>query len=126
MIRDFETWNSNIGERADLHELRGSRVAIEAAHYLKTRILNPPEGPEPLVPALGGLPLGLKRHVDDDLNQFAKYQIEPFFVFSGLDLARPENPFRERQEGAVVNANAWSMYDSHEAQQSVMRFGESR
>ncbi|KAF2649271.1 PIN domain-like protein [Lophiostoma macrostomum CBS 122681] len=126
MIRDFETWTSSIGENSDLNELRGTRVAIEAAHYLKTRILNPPEGPEPLVPALGGLPLGLTRHVNDDLARFASFQIEPLFVFSGLDLARPDNPFRGREEGALVNANAWSMYDNHEAQQSVMRFGESR
>ena len=125
MIRDFENWNTNLGEASQLEELRGMRVAIEAADYLNTRILNHPRAKEPLVPALGGLPLGLKPRIEEDLRKFASYQIQPFFVFSGLDLAKQEDPFRQRREGATVNANAWGLYDGHQAEESVAKFGES-
>lgn len=126
MIRDFQTWNNTIGEASQLEDLRGLRVGIEAAHYLDHRLLNRPRISEPLVPALGGLPLGFWQHIDEDLKHFAQLQIEPFFVFSGLDIAKQDDPFRSRQEGAAVNATAWHLYDSHEAEKSVQKFGESR
>lgn len=126
MIRDFQTWNTTIGEASSLDELKGCRVGIDAAHYLDHRLLNRPRVSEPLVPALGGLPLGFWQHIEEDLNKFAQLEIETFFVFSGLDLARQDDPFRARQEGATINANAWHLYDSHEAEKSVQKFGESR
>jgi hypothetical protein len=126
MIRDFQTWNNTIGEASPLEDLRGLRVGIEAAHYLDHRLLNRPRISEPLVPALGGLPLGFWQHIEEDLSKFAQLQVEPFFVFSGLDIAKQDDPFRSRQEGASVNANAWHLYDSHEAEKSVQKFGQSR
>lgn len=125
MIRDFENWNTNIGEASQLDELKGMRVAIEAADYLNTRILKNPAAKEPLVPALGGLPLGLTKHIEDDLERFTSYQITPFFVFSGLDLAKSDDPFRQRQDGATINQDAWRLYDGHDATESVIRFGQS-
>ncbi|KAK7192192.1 XPG domain-containing protein [Paraphaeosphaeria sporulosa] len=125
MIRDFQTWNNTIGEASQLEDLRGLRVGIEAAHYLDHRLLNRKSISEPLVPALGGLPLGFWLHIEEDLDKFATLQIEPFFVFSGLDIAKQDDPFRARQEGAAVNANAWHLYDSHEAEKSVHKFGQS-
>jgi hypothetical protein len=125
MIRDFDAWNANIGELSELQELSGCRIGIEAADYLNHRILNHPRAKEPLVPALGGLPLAWKQHIEDDLNTFASLQIEPWFVFSGLDITKQDNPFRQKQEQAVVNATAWNLYDSHQAESSVAKFGES-
>jgi 5'-3' exonuclease len=125
MIRDFDAWNANIGELSELQELSGCRVGIEAADYLNHRILNHPRAKEPLVPALGGLPLAWKQHIEDDLNTFASLQIEPWFVFSGLDITKQDDPFRQKQEQAAVNATAWNLYDSHQAESSVAKFGES-
>ncbi|KAF2786765.1 hypothetical protein K505DRAFT_138790 [Melanomma pulvis-pyrius CBS 109.77] len=125
MIRDFENWNTTLGEASQLEELRGVNVAIDAADYLNTRILNHPRAKEPLVPALGGLPLGLTPHIEDDLHKFESLQIKPFFVFSGLDLVKQEDPFHQRREGSIVNAHAWSLYDGHQAEESVAKFGES-
>lgn len=125
MIRDFENWYNNIGEAAQLDELRGLRVAIEAADYIQTRILRHHRALEPLLPALGGLPLGLKPHIEEDLAKWATYQIQPFFVFSGLDLAKPTDPFHQKSEGASMNASAWGLYDAHQAEQSVHEFGKS-
>ncbi|KAF3037246.1 hypothetical protein E8E12_006634 [Didymella heteroderae] len=125
MIRDFEAWNANIGELSELQELSGCKVAIEAAHYLQHRILSHPRAREPLVPALGGLPLGMKQWIEEDLNTFESLQIEPWFVFSGLDIARPDDPFQQKQREAGVNTLAWNLYDSNQAEASVAKFGES-
>lgn len=125
MIRDFEQWNANIGELSELQELSGCRVGIEAADYLANRILNHPRAKEPLVPALGGLPLALQQHIEEDLDAFKAAGIEPRFVFSGLDITKQDDPFRQKQEEAAVNANAWNLYDSHQAEASVAKFGES-
>ncbi|KAH7067400.1 temperature dependent protein affecting M2 dsRNA replication-domain-containing protein [Paraphoma chrysanthemicola] len=125
MIRDFEQWNASIGELSELQELSGCRVGIEAADYLANRILNHPRAKEPLVPALGGLPLALQHHIEDDLDAFKAAGIEPRFVFSGLDITKQDDPFRQKQEEAAVNANAWNLYDSHQAEASVAKFGES-
>jgi hypothetical protein len=126
MIRDFDNWNNNIGEASSLDDLKGFTVGIEAADYLQTRILRYPRALEPLVPALGGLPLSLELHVKADIERFAEANIQPFFVFSGLEIAKPENPFRLREEGAAVNAEAWQLYDLPQAQESVDKFAESR
>lgn len=125
MIRDFDAWNANIGELSELQELSGCRVGIEAAHYLQHRILSHPRAREPLVPALGGLPLGMKQYIEEDLNTFESLQIEPWFVFSGLDITKPDDPFQQKQREASVNTMAWSLYDSNQAEASVAKFGES-
>jgi hypothetical protein len=126
MIRDFEHWHSTIGEAGALKELQGTRVAIEAADYLYTRILHPITGTaEPLLPALGGAPLALRVYVERDLRSFAEYGIEPLFVFPGLDLAKPEDPFQKRERGAAINTEAWTIYASADPQEAVNKFGES-
>ena len=125
MICDFERWNANIGELSGLQELKDQRVGIEAADYLTNRILNHPRTKEPLVPALGGLPLALRENIEADLDTFKREGIEPLFVFSGLDIAEHDDPFGQKQDEAAVNANAWNLYDSHQAEASVAKFGES-
>jgi hypothetical protein len=125
MIRDFVQWTATLGETGELEQLRNCRVGIEAAEYLNQRILNHPRAKEPLVPALGGLPLALTQHIEDDLANFRTFDIEPYFVFSGLDITKQDDPFRQKIEEAAVNINAWTLYDSHEAEASVAKFGQS-
>lgn len=125
MLRDFDSWNSNLGEVSPLEELSGCAIAIEAADYISTRILNHPQWKEPLLPALGGLPFGMKRHVESDIERFKTYKIQPIFIFSGLDFGKKEDVFRQSQEAAVTNANAWDLYNHHEAEKAVAMFGES-
>jgi hypothetical protein len=125
MIGDFEQWNANIGELSELQELAGQRVGIEAADYLAKRILNHPRAKEPLVPALGGLPLALQQHIEEDLDTLKREGIQAWFVFSGLDITKQDSPFRQKQDQAAINANAWNLYDSHQAEASVAKFGES-
>ena len=124
MIRDFDSWN-NLVEASQLEELRGTRVGIEASDYLRQRVLEHPTNNEPLVPALGGLPLGFNTRIADDLKKFKTLDITPFFVFSGLDIAKQDNVFQQRREGATTNAMAWGLYDKHQAEDAVRKFGES-
>ncbi|RAR07197.1 XPG N-terminal domain containing protein [Stemphylium lycopersici] len=125
MIRDFVQWTAAFSELGDLENMRGCRVGIEAAEYLNQRILNHPRAKEPLVPALGGLPLALTQHVEEDLASFRSFEIEPYFIFSGLDITKQGNPFGHKTAEATVNADAWNLYDSHQAEASVAKFGES-
>jgi hypothetical protein len=125
MIRDFVQWTATFGETGDLEQLRSCRVGIEAAEYLSQRILNNTRAKEPLVPALGGLPLALTKHIEEDLDTLRSFDIEPYFVFSGLDITKRGNPFDQKQAEAAVNADAWNLYDSHQAEASVAKFGES-
>lgn len=125
MIRDFKEWNASIGELSNISELSGCRVGIEAADYLTKRILNHSRAKEPLVPALGGLPLALQLHVDADLDAFKAHDIEPRFIFSGIDITKEDFPLGEKLDAATVNTNAWNLYDSHHAEASVAKFGES-
>lgn len=124
MIRDFESWN-NLVEFSQLEELAGIRVGIEASDFLRQRILNNPSGKEPLVPALGGLPFAFNVHISNDLKKFESLGITPFFVFSGLDIAKHDSLTQQRREGAETNAAAWTLYDKHIAEKAVERFGES-
>lgn len=125
MIRDFVQWTATFAETSDLEQLSGCRVGVEAADYLSQRILNHSRAKEPLVPALGGLPLALKQHIEEDLESFRNAGIEPWFVFSGLDITKQDSPFGQKADEAAVNANAWNLYDSHQAEASVAKFGES-
>jgi hypothetical protein len=125
MIRDFDHFYNTVLEISELKELGGCHVVIDAADYLETRLLRSPSM-EPLLPALGGLPFRMKTLILDDLKKFAEYDIVPTFIFNGIDLRRPEDPFQQRQVGAAVNAEAWVLYDNHKAEESVLRFKESR
>jgi hypothetical protein len=123
MIRDFEHIATVVGEVGSLEELRQTTILIDAADYIETRILR---GHEPLLPALGGLPFSLGTMVQGDLAQFAQYNIEPCFIFNGIDLRRPADPFQQRRMGTVVNEKAWSLYERHKPEESVMQFKDSR
>ena len=125
MIRDFVQWTASFGETGDLEELRNCRIGIEAAEYLSQRILKHPRAREPLIPALGGLPLALEQHIQEDLHVFRSLEIEPYFVFRGLDITKQNDPFSQKGSEATVNADAWTLYDNHEAEASVAKFGES-
>jgi len=126
MIRDFDNWNSSLSEVSHLEEFANRVIAIEAADYISNHILKHP-WKEPLLPALGGLPFGMKYRVQYDLEKFKSYRIQPVFVFSGLDFGEKEDVFRlsELAGDAEINEQAWDLYDKHQAEAAVARFGES-
>ncbi|KAF2743587.1 PIN domain-like protein [Sporormia fimetaria CBS 119925] len=128
MTQNYEWWLSTLGETGSLDDLKGARIGIDAAHYLRTRVIRNPGPPnpfEPLTPAHGGLPLRLRDQVESDLYQFRQRQIKPVFVFPGIDVDRHVDPFQVRREGEVALSAAWSIYERGDPDNSVTKFGES-
>lgn len=125
MLSPLDEFAADRLEHSSLDELSGTLVAIEAAHYLRTRVFEHHEWREPLLSAVGGLPFGMRRLLQADLEKFRAENITAYFIFPGLDVGQKENIFRESQEAARVNAAAWELYDQHQAERAVATFGQS-
>lgn len=127
MIRDFQEWTVDLLEHSSLEELQGCTIAIEAADFLKSRILENPRWREPLLPAVGGLPYGMKLRLKDDLQRLQTAGVTPFFVFPGLDVGSKHSDqiFKEAEEAARINEEAWRLYDQHQAERAVDTFRKS-
>jgi hypothetical protein len=125
MISSSEEFTADLLQHSALSELSGTVIAIEAAHYLRTRVFEHPEWREPLLSAVGGLPFGMKRLLQADLDKFQAENITPFFIFPGLDVGKKDNVFRESEEAGRINSAAWGLYDQHEAERAVATFGQS-
>lgn len=124
----FEQWVSSLAESGRIDILRGATVGFNAADFIDHldfySIPVPPvvQGEvepikEALVPALGGLPFGLKRPLRVILKIFADARITPFFVFDGLDLdsyETRENLFVPTKQAADLRHDAWDFYDNPE------------
>lgn len=124
MIQDFDAWSSGRSETNSFSDLSGSVLAIEASFYLD-RLLNQPPSKEPLLPALGGLPFSLRVYVQNDLDALSEYGIRPLFVFNGIEAGKKHSPFKDLEDAARLNDNAWELYNRHEAEQAVDSFGKS-
>lgn len=125
MISTNDDWAASLAEHSKLDELAGCSVAIDAADHLN-RLLNDPQWKEPLLPALGGLPFSMKRLVLDDLQRWKTHNIQPLFVFNGLDVGKRDKSFRVSDEASRVTAEAWELYNQSEAERAVATFGEAR
>lgn len=79
---------------------------------------------EPLVNALGGLPVGMKAAIEDDLYELEKASIKPVFVFSGCSVLRIEKPFSRPDNATAARVRAWELYDQGQASEAVEAFGE--
>jgi hypothetical protein len=117
----FEQWVTNTLTETNKYDiLRNSIVGIDAADFidrLESYNVPIPQGNQPikeaLVPALGGLPFGLKRPLRIVLKAFADAGITPFFVFDGLDLDSydtRENLFASTSQAAALRQEAWEFY----------------
>ena len=111
---------------ASLDQLHSCYVAIDAESYLTT-LLTTTATREPLLPALGGLPFALQKHIDDDLANFKQAEITPVFVFNGLDVASRDRVMiaREAKKAAAVLGEAWSIYDQGKGDEAVVAFGKA-
>jgi hypothetical protein len=123
-VRAFDEWAATRLQSYHLSTLRGSSLGIDAAYYLD-RLLNTPPSKEPLLSALGGFPLALRMHIEHELDKLRSFRITPVFVFSGMDYVAKEKPSRELRDAAKANAQAWELYDQHQAVQAVVTFGNS-
>jgi hypothetical protein len=84
----FREWaiGESLTTSGPVEQLKDKRLIIDAEDFLET-ILTSQASREPLLPALGGLPFALRKHVDTYISNFKEANITPTFVFNGLDLA---------------------------------------
>jgi hypothetical protein len=108
----------------DLSELEDCAIAIDAAYYLGQLLDNNPAH-EPLLPALGGL-TGIGTHIDQNLDQWEKNRIVPFFVFDGQSVTGQDEVSLKRARAANMKTDeAWNLYSQSSAEQAVSTFGAS-
>ncbi|KAK7736311.1 hypothetical protein SLS62_011453 [Diatrype stigma] len=67
----------------------------------------------------------MKRLVLDDLQRWKTHNIQPLFVFNGLDVGKRDKSFRVSDEASRVTAEAWELYNQSEAERAVATFGEA-
>lgn len=124
----FRDWATSEGltTSGNIEQLKDKRLVIDAEDFLET-ILTSQATREPLLPALGGLPFALKKHVDAYIANFKQADITPTFVFNGLDLSCKDRATisRESKQAARSLDEAWSLYSQSRADEAVAEFGKS-
>jgi len=97
-----------------LSVLKGSRLGIDGPHWL--RKIQKAQS-EPLVMAMGGIPLGIGQAIEKELQGFKEAGISPYFVFNGLSTIRKDKPFSAPDKRPEGRAEAWGLYnkEQHEA-----------
>ncbi|KAK5119019.1 hypothetical protein LTR62_000230 [Meristemomyces frigidus] len=124
----FKAWvrNEALESTGKLDQFRDTAFGIDADEYLDTLLTNTLTK-EPLLPALGGLPFALAKHVDDDLESFTAAGIKPVFVFNGLQTGSKDKAgvLREVRKAAADLDDAWSIYDQGRGEEAVAAFGKA-
>jgi len=124
----FREWanNESLTTTGPIEQLKDKRVVIDAEDFLET-ILTSQATREPLLPALGGLPFALRKHVDAYLANLKEAQITPTFIFNGLDLACKDRATisRDSRQAARSLDEAWNLYSQSRADEAVAEFGKS-
>ncbi len=67
----------------------------------------------------------MKRVIEDELESLEAARITPIFFFSGIDVGNKDLLLKDLSDAALSSAQAWEMYDQHQAQQAVETFGNS-
>jgi hypothetical protein len=82
---------------------------------------------EPLLAALGGAPIGLKHHLEAELDRWTENNIKPLFVFEGQStVGKDDIALRNAKEALDRTENAWKLYINGEPDKAVTAFGNSR
>lgn len=110
MISEFKAFTAQRAEINTLSELAGATVAIEAGFFLQRYFDRDLGFYEALSPALGGLPFGLRTMLEADLAVLKASNIQPLFVFDGLDVGKKFRPFQSSNEDMKLNEEAWDFY----------------
>jgi hypothetical protein len=131
MIRDFEEWTTQLAERVRIDTLNGAVIGIEASDYLDrldrfhVPVVHPLVIKEPLTPALGGTPFGLKPIFRATINAWRNAGITPLFVFSGLDVGKNDSVLADALRNTQLHSEAWALYDKNDANRAVDTFRKS-
>jgi hypothetical protein len=102
-------------------ELEGTAVAIDATYYIQLQLDAQPL--EPLLSALAGL-TGIQKRLEEDLDQWEKHKVMPFFIFDGQPLVGQDEvtTLKSRQANKKTDF-AWDLYFNSHANEAVTAFG---
>jgi hypothetical protein len=100
-------------------------IGVEATSYLQ-QIIDEPPSHEPLLAALGGDPIGLKQHLETELNRWKDNRMRPLFVFDGLNVVGKDEITLEAAKFALEKtSHAWNLYGDNHPEDAVKAFGAS-
>lgn len=108
-----------------LSELNNAVIGVEATSYLTLMISEAP-AQEPLLAALGGDPIGLKSHIEAELEKWKEHGMRPFFVFDGQSrVGQDEIALRKAKAALTKTQSAWELYAENRPGEAVKAFGEA-
>ena len=101
----------------------GPVVGVDAVHFLE-RFRHPSK--EPLVPALGGFPMGLEAFIEKAVREIQSVGCRLWFYFDGLDCAFETPSFGPSISAMNTVSEALSLYETaSEAAKAIERFRQS-
>ncbi len=80
---------------------------------------------EPLTAAIGGSPLALVSHIENELRALDKSGIRPVFVLNGLPPAKSTRPFSFEDLRPVERTRAWDLYEKGDVEGATAAFHRS-
>jgi hypothetical protein len=106
-------------------DLENAVIGVEATAYIKQMIEEPPAH-EPLLAALGGDPIGLKSHIENELDKWRDNGMTPIFVFEGQSVVgKDDMALRNARAALVKTESAWAKYADNKPDEAVKAFGAS-
>jgi hypothetical protein len=106
-------------------DLQNAKIGVEATYYLQHMIDEPPAH-EPLLAALGGDPIALKRNIENELDLWKENGITPLFVFEGQStVGKEEMAWHSAKTALVKTQKAWELYAENHPEDAVKTFGRS-
>jgi hypothetical protein len=106
-------------------DLENAVIGVEASAYLKLMIEEPPAH-EPLLAALGGDPIGLKYHIENELDKWRDNNMTPVFVFEGQSVVgKDDMTLRNARAALAKTESAWAKYAENKPDDAVKAFGAS-
>ena len=108
-----------------ISDMRDAYIGVEAVHWLQCLLDNPPAH-EPLLAALGGDPIALKKNIEIELDLWKSNSITPVFVFEGQATAgKEETALQKAKIGLANTQKAWDLYAENQPEEAVKKFGKS-
>lgn len=106
-------------------DLENAVIGVEATAYLKQLIEEAPAH-EPLLAALGGDPIGLKYHIENELDKWRDNSMTPLFVFEGQSVVGKDDMTLQNARAALAKTEAaWATYVDNKPDEAVKAFGAS-
>lgn len=113
MIRGLQAYihDRGLAQTCPLSALKDTRLGIDLSYYLK-QLLSSPSTSEPLVAALGGAPIALISHIENDLRALEKARIKPVFILNGIQPNKRQRPFSYEDPRVKQRHRAWEAYEN--------------